>query len=453
MKTSGNHLFPLGRAEFWELMLDPGVLSQIIPGLQSVKFISDTEIVATATLGVGPLTGTFSGKGFLSEMQKPAHLKILGEGLNGTVGVIKASCILDMTEQYDSTLLAYQIDLQIGNIPTNVGQQFATRAINSILRRASLVLESRRQKVPAVTQESDSSNLGKAAQTWDEIDINVVRQVAWSSIQDISQTFIKDFSGAIPLTLFVHQELAKRLSGNHTDLKGAALVCGDMAAEKDFFETDQILKFSEVDGFDISTVSLAKYQTAKFRFNPHVIDCNNLVLEREKYNLIVTSHGAHHVYNLGNLFYQANKALKPGGLLYMVEWVGPKYLQVPRTNHWLASALLWTLFDRKTRTNHMGQVKGRWVNPPPEAYEPSESCNSPELVPQFLKYFQPIRMVYFGGLSYPIFEGIAQNIDQTNWRNLLKIKILARLEKILMWLGVIKPLFAMAVGEKRPGIF
>ncbi|MEX2255314.1 MAG: class I SAM-dependent methyltransferase [Acidimicrobiia bacterium] len=295
------------------------------------------------------------------------------------------------------------------------------------------------------------SELSRAANTWDTIDIDRVRQVAWLSLEQVATDLDDSFAPDSTSTAFVGDLLSERFPGE--SLIGAALVCGDMAGERMYFENLPTAEFTHVDGYDISRVSLERYTPDGLTFEPHVVDCNRLDLPADRYHLIVALHGAHHVFNLGNFFYQANKALKPNGLLYMYEWIGPEYLQIPRTNHAVASALVLSLFRRSERTTHMGEVKGRWLQSDPSSFDPSEACNSRELYPQFQKYFRTIRAHEHGALMYPIFEGIAQNLDQGDPWTRARIERILRIERRLTRLKVIDPLFVSAVGERRPGIF
>ncbi len=295
------------------------------------------------------------------------------------------------------------------------------------------------------------SHIDHARRTWNEIDINKVRDVSWCTISYFQEKLAARFSSEISPTLFIHNLLRERLPASKLKcLKGAALVCGDMASERGLFEYSDVIQFKEVEGYDLSEVSLARYTPGKIKFSGYISDCNDLVLEKNAYDLIVGSHGIHHVYNLGNLFYQSHNALSNGGLVYLYEWIGPKYLQIPLRNHLVSSLLLLLLFpSRKVRTSHAGHVKGLWIQYPPKAFDASEACNSDELYLNFKKYFKPIRIVMHGGLSYPIFEGIAQNIDQDKWLNKIRIRIVYHLETILTGLGLIRPLFMMVIAETR----
>jgi SAM-dependent methyltransferase len=292
----------------------------------------------------------------------------------------------------------------------------------------------------------------QAKKTWNEIDINQVRDVSWCSISFFGDKIAKSFSRRESVVSLIHNLLAQRLPSDQlSHLRGAALVCGDMQAEKSFFEASPAAKFTVVDGFDLSEVSLSRYSPhAGITFNPSVVDCNNLILEKDAYDLIVGCHGIHHVYNLGNIFYQANKSLTDGGLIYLYEWIGPEYLQIPRTNHLIASILLFCLFPSKSiRRTHTGKIKGFWIQYGKDAFDPSEACNSWELKKQFLKYFRPIRIDLHGGLTYPIFEGIAQNVDQTCPVNKVKIQLIYYAEKLLTKLKIIQPVFIAVIAEKR----
>lgn len=297
-----------------------------------------------------------------------------------------------------------------------------------------------------------NDRLQKTQETWDAIDINKVRDVSWLAIRyfslRIDERLTKNHRQPLDY-LFRRRYPIEDLK----HLKGLVLVCGDMASERGYFESLPQIVFEMVDGYDLSPESIQRFHTEKFKFNPHILDVNDIILPSEQFDLVVGNHGIHHIYNLGGLFYQTHKSLKPNGLFVLNEWIGPCYLQIPLRNHFLAALLLIILFPfRETRKNHEGRVKGLWVQYPPTAFDPSEACNSDELMPQLLKYFKPIRLIAYGGLSYPIYEGLGHKIDETRWRNKARIIIVYYLELILTKLRIIRPLFVFAIVEKRQDI-
>lgn len=302
------------------------------------------------------------------------------------------------------------------------------------------------------TAAAADDDLSRAKRTWDTIDIDKVREVAWSAIPFFQEKLWRRFCGSDSPQRFVLKLLQQRLAEHGRTAKhGIALVCGDMTGERSFLE-DPMLPFESADGYDLSDASLARFRPKdSLRFVGHLEDVNNLRLAPESADLIVGWHGLHHVYNLGNLFYQANRALRPGGLLVMYEWIGPRYLQIPRMNRWVSGLLLHTLFpSRSTRTTHMGKVKGwSWIQDEAAAFDPSEACNSEELYAQFERYFVPLRAHRHAALTYPMFEGIRQNLDCSSTLNRMRFNLVHAVEMVLSNAGLIQPLFVVAVGARR----
>lgn len=304
---------------------------------------------------------------------------------------------------------------------------------------------------PNVATTTSAEDLRRAELTWDTMDHDEVGSVAWLSLRQVADDINDSFAPREGAGLLVHRFLAANRDATG-ELTGGALVCGDMQSEQGFFDQPwSELTFGDVHGYDLSSVSLDRFTTEAFRWHPHVGDCNHLELEPEHFDLLIANHGAHHVANLDNLFRQARQGLKPGGIMYIYEWVGPPYLQIPRRNRLVATALLLALFPRRaTRTTHMGKVKGlRYLQDPPGSFDPSEACNSLELRPRFQENFEILCEYQHGGLTYPMFEGIARNMAQDQPRTRRRIKAVIAIEKWLTRRGIIYPLFTIAVGRRR----
>jgi SAM-dependent methyltransferase len=298
-----------------------------------------------------------------------------------------------------------------------------------------------------------AEDIAQAARTWNERDIELTRGVAWNTIPyvGVAVTASLSESAEVNPTHLTFTELEKRYPAGTQDLRGIAIACGDMTSERDYFEHRTTVGFSHVDGFDVSDVSMAKYVPRGITFSAHSIDVNEVVLPEDSYDLAVGSHGLHHIANLSNCFTQLHRALKPKGLLYMYEWIGPEYLQLPRANRAVATVLLYALFPRAAqRTTHEGYVKGfRWMGHAKEQLDPSEACNSTVLMRECLQRFRQLHRFDHGGLTYPIFEGIGHKIDQTKPSVLRKLKFVIRAEKLLTRWRLIKPLFTIMIAEKR----
>lgn len=294
-------------------------------------------------------------------------------------------------------------------------------------------------------------DLDRAESTWDTMDVDRVRGVAWLSLSQVSRSVLDGFApGEGPVSL-VRRLLAERRPASRS-MVGGALVCGDMVSERAFFEFDDGNSFAVVHGYDLSEVSLARYTPKPgVVWYAHPVDCNVVELEPDHFDLLVASHGAHHVQDLDRLFTQARRGLRDGGLLYINEWIGPRHLQIPRRNRMVATVLLLVLFPRRaTRTTHQGQVKGwRHLQDPPEAFDPSEACNSLELRARFLENFDVEAEHLYGGLAYPMFEGVAPNLAEDQPRTRRRISFVLWVERWLTRWGLVHPLFTMAVGRRK----
>ncbi|MDQ7776324.1 MAG: carbon monoxide dehydrogenase subunit G [Paracoccus aminovorans] len=80
MEMSGKKLIPESRETVWKALNDPEILRSCIPGCQSLEKTSDTEMLASATIKVGPVSAKFGGKVSLSELNPPISYRITGEG-------------------------------------------------------------------------------------------------------------------------------------------------------------------------------------------------------------------------------------------------------------------------------------------------------------------------------------------------------------------------------------
>ncbi len=286
-------------------------------------------------------------------------------------------------------------------------------------------------------------------------------RVSWTAIpyfeEQITRQLVGSYADIGPHALGIASAryawalLQERLPATaHDALTGVALLCGDMSADAMFFEQATGVRFRAVHGYDLSPVLLDKYRPAGLVFHGHPGDANDLVLDRSAFHLIVGCHGVHHLKNLGGCFYQAAKGLAPGGLLLLHEWIGPNYLQIPWRNRWVARFLLYLLFpSRASRTPLQGPRKGRWIMPRKEELEPSEACNSEDLWPQYVRFFRPLRSVFYGGLVYPMFEGLGHHYEAMKWTHRLRVRVVYALEGWLTKCRLIAPLFVATIGEPR----
>ncbi len=192
MKINGSYLFPAPADEVWDLLLDPQVLLQVIPGLQKVDVRGD-EILASATVGVGPVKGVFSGKLNLLDQVRPTHVRVVGEGKGGP-GFMKGVCIIDAAERDGQTTVKYQAEVQIGGTLATVGQRLVDAATQSIMQQGfgafNRVLGERKAAEAETRRVAELAAAERAA--W---------EAAMQRAQAIQATFPRWFVIALPAAL------------------------------------------------------------------------------------------------------------------------------------------------------------------------------------------------------------------------------------------------------------
>lgn len=299
-----------------------------------------------------------------------------------------------------------------------------------------------------IIYEPNNSKIEQARQVWNNFDVDLARQVSWLNIEEINKR-TNSFTPTGDIPSYIDKLLTESFPDRYRNLIGAAVVCGDMQAERGAFEQLEKAHFSDVYGFDISEKSLERVKSTSFNFHPVQTDCNDLILEPEKFDMVVGFHGIHHIYNVGGLLYQINKSLRPGGIFYIHEWIGPEKLQIPFMNALISRILLFTLFTRKERTTHENKIKGKFLTYGPEFFDPSEACNSLEITRQLKKYFEVKSEYAYGALCYPMFEGLGRNFKKKSFFNKIRFNIVLLLERVLTRLKIIKPLFLISISKKK----
>jgi SAM-dependent methyltransferase len=294
------------------------------------------------------------------------------------------------------------------------------------------------------------NDLEKAREKWDSIDITKVRSVSWLSVPGIGAHAANSFTENGDIVKACHELLLKRGSPEE-GLCGGALVCGDMVGEKSFFKSDYGVKFDKVFGFDLSPESLKRAvqntSGSPFKFNPVKADCNKLDLAPQSFDFLIGLHGVHHIYELEDFFSVCAQALKPHGVLFLNEWIGPNYLQYPISNKIISTILLnacvWPLSRRR---DHLGVFRTVCRQLPPEAFDPSEACNSKNLIKYLENHFNIIKRHDYGSLNYLIFEGLGQNFPSNPTFYTSTITLLSlKLEQILQNMRLVQPLFTYAM--------
>jgi SAM-dependent methyltransferase len=150
----------------------------------------------------------------------------------------------------------------------------------------------------------------------------------------------------------------------------------------------------EIDAFDISPASLEdarrEAEVNGLRgIHYRIGDFNDPQLPRRRYDIAFFHQSLHHVSSLERLFRRLALALKPGGLIYIDEYVGPSRAE-------------WTPGQLRTAQAALDGIPiearlSEEIQPPIEVNDPSEAVRSSEIPTFFNDFFDPVEWRPYGG--------------------------------------------------------
>ena len=237
-----------------------------------------------------------------------------------------------------------------------------------------------------------------------------------------------------------------------------SLGCGTGAFERDGIRANMARAFH---AHDISpgAIATAKAEAEKIGFGHRieysVMNLDDAQFPEAAYDVAFGLMAVHHVFRLEDLFKKIRAALKPHGLLYLDEYIGPSRFQTPpevtalinSIRDRLPKELLTSLFAKD------GSPIGRYAPSPVEHFEatdPSEAIRSAEIVPQLSMYFDILEYRPYGGaLLHMLLSGIVGNFDPNDAKDVALLEMLALLEETLEAFGVIEPEFAVIVARPK----
>jgi uncharacterized protein len=132
MTMNGQYELPVTPQTVWEKLNDPSTLKACIPGCEQLDKTSDTKFQAIATIKIGPVKAKFKGRVTLSDLDPPNGYKISGQGDGGVAGFTKGGATVKLTPKDGGTLLAYNVDAQIGGKLAQLGQRLVNGAAKKV---------------------------------------------------------------------------------------------------------------------------------------------------------------------------------------------------------------------------------------------------------------------------------------------------------------------------------
>jgi uncharacterized protein len=122
LKIEGTYIFNAPRDRVWEVLLDPKIMAQCMPGCETMNEVAPDQFEAVMKVGVASVKGTYKGKVSIKNKQAPSHYVLSGEGSGGP-GFMQGDVAIDLAEQDGKTVLRYTTDAKIGGLIASIGQR------------------------------------------------------------------------------------------------------------------------------------------------------------------------------------------------------------------------------------------------------------------------------------------------------------------------------------------
>ena len=121
MELNGEIRIEAPREQVYAALNDPEILRKSIPGCEELEQISETELVATVVIRIGPIKANFQGQVMLSDLNPPESYTISGEGKGGSAGFAKGGAKVSLEEDGGATILRYEVQADVGGKLAQLG--------------------------------------------------------------------------------------------------------------------------------------------------------------------------------------------------------------------------------------------------------------------------------------------------------------------------------------------
>ena len=167
-----------------------------------------------------------------------------------------------------------------------------------------------------------------------------------------------------------------------------------------------------------------------------VADLNTAKFPADTYDVVYAHAALHHVFQLEHLLDQIRQTLKPGGLFFVQEYIGPSQMQFPRRDLELADVFLQAIPERYRKMQRREGIKDKAFRlslDTMNSSDPSEGIRASEIVPLLASRFEVKHFRYLGGtLLLLIFNEIAGNFSRNDAEMMPLVKALIALDDFLI---------------------
>jgi uncharacterized protein len=131
---AGSYAVPLAPARAYEMLKDPEILSQCIPGSDHLAKVGEDEYEMRMKMVIAAVQGVFSGKVRIADQKPVESFRLIVEG-NGKVGFVKGDGVLTLVPAEAATEVRYEGDVQVGGMIAGVGQRLIETTAKFVIKK------------------------------------------------------------------------------------------------------------------------------------------------------------------------------------------------------------------------------------------------------------------------------------------------------------------------------
>lgn len=122
MKLTTSSYVSADRERVFHALVDPAVLSSVLPGCESMTATGPDQYEVTLKIGVAGLKGSYSGKAAVVDKRQPDALTLRFEGKGGP-GFVRGSAAISLAAESAGTRVTSDADVHVGGAIAAVGSR------------------------------------------------------------------------------------------------------------------------------------------------------------------------------------------------------------------------------------------------------------------------------------------------------------------------------------------
>lgn len=168
---------------------------------------------------------------------------------------------------------------------------------------------------------------------------------------------------------------------------GLSLACGSGRAERELLRLGICQRFHGVDA-SAEAIAEARQNGRGLDLTYEAADLNRLNLEPGAYDVVITQNCLHNLIELEHVAEQVWRSLRPGGYLWVHDYIGESRFQFSESRLEIANRILALLPERYRRDRLRNRALSKITRPDPASPgSPFEAIRSAEIVPVFTRWF------------------------------------------------------------------